>query len=87
MEYPAPQVRDTPDSGDMRTEKEQRVNRPAHSGSARGEGRALGEGARGETAGCSRASTVNFAELWGSKQPPRSSPTYARAQGARLQRG
>ena len=29
---------------------------------------------------------VNFAELWGSKQPPRSSPAYARAQVRALRR-
>ncbi len=44
VEYSAPQVRDTPDSGDMRTEKEQRKSIAPRIGGLRGaKGRALGE--------------------------------------------
>ena len=71
VEYSAPQVRDTPDSGDMRTEKEQRINRPAHWGSARGEGARPGRGARGETAGCSRALKWSISQNCGGASSPR----------------
>ncbi len=87
VEYSAPQVRDTPDSGDVRTEKEQRINRPAHWGSARGEGARPGRGARGETAGCSRALKWSISQNCGGASSPRAVLPPTRGRKGRAFRG